>query len=85
MPLGLKAEPGAEADLPGGFGVCSHDLLGWPVFVGPRVVGWERCIVVAAVWWPGAARPDFENNATVMAAYAHVSFMGISFLKVWSS
>ena len=32
VPLGLKAEPDALAELPGGVPVVSHDWLGWPVW-----------------------------------------------------
>ena len=37
MPSGLNAEPGADAELPGGFGVLSQLAFGWPV----------RCVVAA--------------------------------------
>ena len=49
MPLGLNAEPGAEAELPGVFGgdVLPQDCFGWPVMAGPlRVVG----VMVVGVW-----------------------------------
>ena len=79
MPVGLNAEPGADADFPGVLGVSSHDLFGWPVFVGPRVVGWDRCTVVALGACPVAAIEDVESRATPRAAHAYVSLMRISF------
>ncbi|HMC14665.1 MAG TPA: hypothetical protein VKI18_03470, partial [Albitalea sp.] len=38
-PSGLKADPGAVADLPGGLGVVSQLWFGCPVWLGPRVAG----------------------------------------------
>ena len=85
MPVGLNAEPGADADFPGVLGVSSHDLFGWPVFVGPRVVGWDRCTVVALGACPVAAIEDVESRATPRAAHAYVSLMRISFSSIMFS
>jgi len=76
----LNAEPGADAALPGVFGVVSQDWLGCPVFVGPSVVACERWVVVAVVGCPVAATAPVANNAMLVAAQTSLRFMRDSFV-----